>query len=758
MNKSKHFNYFTKGRDPKEQRKTNWRKAWKIIKTFLYVCIFGLTLTGCVQNFTIKTSSTVGNGFEIYTSEKEIAPKVTTFKVDKAKIQGTNTSEANQNSFAYLVPSSINHHVNEKDLSESLIAQLIKQTEANGGKYGEYNSYSSSFRIDLSNLNEEQKTALMQELKDYGFATSDSALSEILRSTNGQYLFKSSTSTGYSKLNQAQDVYYYLTSNDSIFNFLTEKGDNNKTAPVIKKDENGKEYYTIISSTVIGDSNPMASVKIADDVKPIIFENNQSLTPEQKAAQLEKMKLANQAYNSDVFLTLYNFAFGKNSEFFKQVQAYDSKYQSTAEFVKSISGQFNQEMIELKTLDGVAASKFEEFKNFIAAYQAKLISAEKLNVEIKNVNVIQGKLGQMTEILAGQEDSDKITQLKDLASEIRKAWLEDTKDLSIGTIDVQAYNLLQAYNLTLKNYLTLTGYELKFDIANGKKVIGFYSDVKNVDNYLSLRGDAPQKPIYTWGQAWELGPFYGLLVYPLGALIQSIRRPMPDLKGWASIIAIIIAVILTRLVTLALSFRATMMQSLQEDLKVKKAAIEAKYKGFENNKQMKMRKQQELAALHSKYNLNPLDQLGQMLFQMPIFFAMWRVIQGLPEIKATVWLGINFSSTSYQELFSGNWVYLWILAATILVQLASQLLPQWLNKRRLKERATIAEIEALKKSERTQRIMIIVFTVITIMFTAGVQVYWMFGGIWQIGQTLALHRVKKSKWFKERYSKKAFKK
>ncbi|SYV97945.1 putative inner membrane protein translocase component YidC, partial [Mycoplasmopsis edwardii] len=66
-----------------------------------------------------------------------------------------------------------------------------------------------------------------------------------------------------------------------------------------------------------------------------------------------------------------------------------------------------------------------------------------------------------------------------------------------------------------------------------------------------------------------------------------------------------------------------MMQSIQEGLKSKKAAIEAKYAGFENNKAMKMKKNQEIQALYSKYNINPLDQFANLLLSMPIFFAMW---------------------------------------------------------------------------------------------------------------------------------------
>ncbi|WAM07121.1 hypothetical protein ONA23_03180 [Mycoplasmopsis cynos] len=38
------------------------------------------------------------------------------------------------------------------------------------------------------------------------------------------------------------------------------------------------------------------------------------------------------------------------------------------------------------------------------------------------------------------------------------------------------------------------------------------------------------------------------------------------------------------------------MQSVQEGLRSKKAAIEAKYIGLENNKQMKIKKNQEIQA------------------------------------------------------------------------------------------------------------------------------------------------------------------
>ncbi|QNM93656.1 membrane protein insertase YidC [Mycoplasma sp. Pen4] len=269
---------------------------------------------------------------------------------------------------------------------------------------------------------------------------------------------------------------------------------------------------------------------------------------------------------------------------------------------------------------------------------------------------------------------------------------------------------------------------------------------------IALSGDYAIAPVTNWGEAWGYGPFYGLLVYPISILIQSLRQAMPvdGINGWASIIAIIIAVVITRLISLAITFKTTIMQQVSEELKYKKAAIEAKYKGLENNKAMKMRKQQEIQALYSKYNINPLDQFGTMILSMPLFLAMWRVIQSIPEIKQTEWLGVNFASISYQRLFAGNWVYLWILVATVVLQLLSMYIPQFLNKKKFKRRTTIAEAQALKKSEKTQKIMMLVFTVITLMFSAGVQVYWIFGSIWTIIQAVAIHKFIKTKWFKEK--------
>ncbi|MHA3839053.1 membrane protein insertase YidC [Mycoplasma sp. HF14] len=358
--------------------------------------------------------------------------------------------------------------------------------------------------------------------------------------------------------------------------------------------------------------------------------------------------------------------------------------------------------------------------------------------------------------------------------------LQAKDNVNTGAVDVNTplftltpkqYSLLIQYQKTMSEYLNQLQY---FNNSNeySDKWLKLASESNKANKFdynanilysqngpvLPFAGDYAIQPITNWGEAWGYGPFYGLLVYPLSVLIQSLRQAMPGWDGWASIIAIVIAIILTRLIGLAITFRSTVMQQVMEELKYKKAAIEAKYKGLEQNKAMKMKKQQEISALYSKYNINPADQFGTMILSMPIFFAMWRVIQSIPEIKETTWLGVNFASISYKRLFDGQLVYLWILAAVVIFQILSMMIPRLLNKKKFKRRTTIAEAEALKKSERTQRIMMIVFTVITVMFSAGVQVYWIFGSIWTILQTISIHYLTQSKWFKQKFMSKVLKK
>ncbi|WP_235659530.1 membrane protein insertase YidC [Mycoplasmopsis caviae] len=338
-------------------------------------------------------------------------------------------------------------------------------------------------------------------------------------------------------------------------------------------------------------------------------------------------------------------------------------------------------------------------------------------------------------------------------------------DKSLTKLNQKQFDLLLEYSSILAEYFKNTGFTNKYDDTQfEERKLHTPKDNKTSekiikenaflipDTKLVYSHSEPFKPFVTWGDSWRhWGPFFGLFVYPISWLTGSIREKMPSLSGWSTIFVIIIAVIITRLFSLAITWKSQVNQSKQEDIKAKKAKIDAKYADFKGNKQMKMRHQQEIAALYKKNNINPLDAFLNVIISFPIFISMWRVIQSIPEMKSTVWLGMSFAATSWKRLFAGEWVYLGILVVALVVQFFSQFLPKLLTRKKFKERTTIEEEKALKKSNKTQNIVMIVFLFITLMFSCGVQVYWIFSGLWNIIQTVAIHYFKKSAYYRRKY-------
>lgn len=703
MQRKQTFNYFSNNKNnPEEKRKTALKKSWKITKIFLYLIAFTVTLTGCIQSFVLKTSANVGNSIEFYRNEADIAPKVSTFKLENI----SNTINKYDNKGQALSDSKIELSIDvlKQDAdanvlvdSREIIKKLSTQTKENKGEYGK----SGQFMTAISVVGVEDS-----KLSNLGYQANVAGKKYNIVEKNGRFLFRSEDAKSYKYTNELTGpeneivILTYLP--DSSKDFIQLKKDKEET-----KDANGK-VTTKTWNNVDADSKYTAT--FISGLQKVDFVTEEKLNTISDDS-VDSKSLANRAYARDILQTFYNYTFGKDSKFLNELNKTTQEEYGKNDF-QSV-GQYLQFLV----------NKIENKENKLKDNQDLF------------------KLSQKEYGLIGIYQNLMITWLTELG-------IAPKRSNSKGAVEI-SNELMFASNKYDVNANTIEEFIVKYnDNTNNAK---FYSDIV-------FAGDYQIQPILTWGQAWTYGPFYGALVYPLSVMVQSLRQAMPEWNGWATIIAILVAVIFTRLLVLAFSFKATMMQSIQEGLKSKKAAIEAKYAGFENNKAMKMKKNQEIQALYSKYNINPLDQFANLLLSMPIFFAMWRVIQGIPEIKQTFWLGINFSSVSWQKITSGHFIYLWILITTIVVQLVSQLLPQLLNRKKNNMTMTISEKQALKKSERTQKIMMIIFTGITILFSAGVQVYWLFGGLWQIGQVLAIHRIKKTKWFKFKYSKKMMKK
>ena len=106
---------------------------------------------------------------------------------------------------------------------------------------------------------------------------------------------------------------------------------------------------------------------------------------------------------------------------------------------------------------------------------------------------------------------------------------------------------------------------------------------------------------------------------------------MKDGPGAAWVLSIVGLTIVIRMLLIPLFFKQIKasrgMQMMQPELQ----AVQKKYKG-KTDPISRQAQQQEMTELYKKHNTNPFSSCLPILFQMPIFFALFRVLNYLPGI------------------------------------------------------------------------------------------------------------------------------
>ncbi len=149
-------------------------------------------------------------------------------------------------------------------------------------------------------------------------------------------------------------------------------------------------------------------------------------------------------------------------------------------------------------------------------------------------------------------------------------------------------------------------------------------------NYLSmvlLTKNTSNLPIF--------GPIWNLIVSILGYVMNWIYLFL-DKIGIPNIgLAIILFTLVTRIIIFPTSIKqqksSRMMQLMQPELK----AIQEKYKNKTDNASM-MAQQAEMKALYEKYGTSMTAGCLPLLLQMPIIFALYRIIMNIPAYVPSV--------------------------------------------------------------------------------------------------------------------------
>lgn len=131
--------------------------------------------------------------------------------------------------------------------------------------------------------------------------------------------------------------------------------------------------------------------------------------------------------------------------------------------------------------------------------------------------------------------------------------------------------------------------------------------------------------ILTQNQTFIIGPVAKLLGYIMEGIFFCLDKiGIPNIG-----LSIILFTIVIYLLMMPLTIKQQKFSKLNAKMNPELQAIQARYKGKKDNDSM-TRMQQETQAVYAKYGVSPTGSCLQLLIQMPILFALYRVIYAMP--------------------------------------------------------------------------------------------------------------------------------
>ena len=125
------------------------------------------------------------------------------------------------------------------------------------------------------------------------------------------------------------------------------------------------------------------------------------------------------------------------------------------------------------------------------------------------------------------------------------------------------------------------------------------------------------------------GGLLGPIIFVFGKLMNGIFIAL-DKIGIGNIgLAIIIFTLLTRVILYPFTVKQQKSSKLMQIIQPEVQAIQEKYKGRNDNQSM-FAQQQEIKAVYEKYGTSMTGGCLQLVIQLPIIFALYRVIMNIP--------------------------------------------------------------------------------------------------------------------------------
>jgi len=203
--------------------------------------------------------------------------------------------------------------------------------------------------------------------------------------------------------------------------------------------------------------------------------------------------------------------------------------------------------------------------------------------------------------------------------------------------------------------------------------------------------------------------FFTFMAKPLFTALEWLENAVGN-WGWA----IVILTILIRIVLFPLTYKGMVSMAKLKDLAPKLTEIREKYKGDPQKLNIHM------MDLYKKHGANPLGGCLPLLLQIPVFFAIYRVLLNAIELKGAPWI-------------------LWITDLSLMDQY--YVLPLLMGATMYLQQKITPTNFTDPLQEKMFKYLPVVFTVFFIAFPAGLTLYWFVNNVLSIGQQYVVNKM-----------------
>jgi len=196
--------------------------------------------------------------------------------------------------------------------------------------------------------------------------------------------------------------------------------------------------------------------------------------------------------------------------------------------------------------------------------------------------------------------------------------------------------------------------------------------------------------------------FFTFISRPLFSLLQFLHS-LTGNWGWS----IVAMTMLIRLVLFPLTYKGMVSMNKLKALSPKIKELQAKYKGD------KQKLNTHTMELYKKHGANPMGGCLPMLLQIPVFFAIYRVLQNAIELKGAAWI------FWVKDLAVMDPYYILPVAMGITMFLHQRITPTNFTD---------------PMQEKIMKFLPLIFTFFFVTFPAGLTLYWFTNNLFSIAQ------------------------